>query len=237
TIAETLGRGDGLLRVFAIYYAATGLITFAVQASSSRFMLERWGLAAATGTPSMALVLGSAAGLIAPGAASVLVMRASESIFRGSLFRAGYELFFTPIPRAEKRAVKSVIDVGFDRLGDAVAGGLLRLVLFSVAPAARSSTVLSLTIICAMVAFLFASRLNRGYIDALEKGLLQRAVDLDLAEVEDLTTRTAMLRTLGRTHPDVAPTVGEREPRTSRVATVPASVDADLQAIAALRRR
>ena len=52
--------------------------------------------------------------------------------------RAGYELFFTPIPPAEKRAVKSVIDVGFDRLGDAVAGGILRLVLLGVAPAARS---------------------------------------------------------------------------------------------------
>ena len=237
TIAETLGRGDGLLRFFAIYYAATGLITFAVQASSSRFMLERWGLAAATGTPSMALVLGSAAGLIAPGAASVLVMRASESIFRGSLFRAGYELFFTPIPRAEKRAVKSVIDVGFDRLGDAVAGGLLRLVLFSVAPAARSSTVLSLTIVCATVAFLFASRLNRGYIHALEKGLLQRAVDLDLGEVEDLTTRTAMLRTLGQTQVDIGWAPAGRQRAPAAEGTVPAGLDPDLQTIVTLRSR
>src|SRR5207247_8196511 len=186
TIAETLGRGDGLLRVFAIYYAATGLITFAVQASSSRFMLERWGLAAATGTPSMALVLGSAAGLIAPGAASVLVMRAGENICRGSLFRSGYELFFTPIPRAEKRAVKSVIDVGFDRLGDAVAGGLLRLVILLIVPALRGPVVLTVMMISAALAMLFASRLNRGYINALENGLLQRAVGLDSGEVEAL---------------------------------------------------
>jgi ATP:ADP antiporter, AAA family len=224
TIAETVGRGDGLLRFFAIYYAATGLITFAVQASSSRFMLERWGLAAATGTPSLALVLGSAAGLLVPGAASVVVMRAGESILRGSLFRAGYELFFTPIPRAEKRAVKSVIDVGFDRLGDAVAGGVLRIVLFSVVPAARLSTVLALTIVCATVAFVFASRLNRGYIDALEKGLLQRAVDLDLGEVEDLTTRTAMLRTLGHTQVDIGWTRVERERSSTAEGTVPAGI-------------
>ena len=49
--------------------------------------------------------------------------RGGESVFRGSLFRTGYELFFTPIPPHDKRAAKSIIDVGFDRLGDAVGGG------------------------------------------------------------------------------------------------------------------
>ena len=52
--------------------------------------------------------------------------RGGESVFRSSLFRAGYELFYTPIPAAEKRAAKSIIDVAFDRLGDAVGGGLVR---------------------------------------------------------------------------------------------------------------
>ena len=56
-------------------------------------------------------------------------------MFRGSLFRAGYEIFYTPMPPAEKRAAKSIIDVGFDRLGDAVGGGLVRLLLLL--PAAR----------------------------------------------------------------------------------------------------
>src|SRR4029078_5443340 len=39
---ETLGRGDHLLRFFAIYYAATSLIAFALQALSSRAVLERF---------------------------------------------------------------------------------------------------------------------------------------------------------------------------------------------------
>ena len=56
-----------------------------------------------------------------------------ESVFRGSLFRAGYEVFYTPIPTGEKRAAKSLIDVGFDRLGDALGGGAIPLFLM-VAP-------------------------------------------------------------------------------------------------------
>jgi ATP:ADP antiporter, AAA family len=237
TIAETLGRGDSLLRFFAIFYAATGLVTFAVQASSSRFMLERWGLAAVAGTPSLALMIGGVASLVAPGAASVVGMRAGENICRGSLFRAGYELFFTPIPRAEKRAVKSVIDVGFDRLGDAVAGGLLRLVILLIVPALRAPVVLAVMMMSAALAMLFASRLNRGYINALEKGLLQRAIDLDLGEVEDLTTRTTMLRTLGRGEMAIGPSLMEGERTTRRETTGSVAVDPDLQAIITLRSR
>ena len=55
---------------------------------------------------------------------------------------------------------------------------------------------------CSAAAMLAASRLNRGYIDTLEKSLLNRAVELDLSDVEDATSRTLMLRTLGVTRSD-----------------------------------
>jgi len=191
----TVGRGDNLLRFFALYYAATSLITFIVQASSSRFVLDRFGLALTTSTPSLALLAGSVGSLFAPGFGSVLAARGGESIFRGSLFRAGYELFYTPIPAAEKRAAKSIIDVAFDRLGDAVAGGLVRLTLL-VAPAAQSSLILSLGMACSAAAVLAASRLNRGYINSLENSLMTRGGDIDVSDVEDGTTRTLMLDAL-----------------------------------------
>ena len=59
-------------------------------------------------------------GIAWPGLRSIIVARAGEAVFRGSLFRSGYELFYTPIPVSEKRAAKSLIDVGVDRLGDAL---------------------------------------------------------------------------------------------------------------------
>ena len=43
------GRGDALLRFFAVYYAAISLITFVVQTSASRLALEKLGLAVTTG--------------------------------------------------------------------------------------------------------------------------------------------------------------------------------------------
>jgi ATP:ADP antiporter, AAA family len=175
----TFGRGDMLLRFFSVYYAATSLLTFLVQTSASRTVLERFGLAATASTPSGALLAGSLGSLIVPGFPSLLLARASESVFRSSLFRAGYELFYTPIPSEEKRAAKSFIDVGFDRLGDAVGGGLVRLV-FLLAPAAESSDViLGLAVACSAAAMFAASWLNRGYLGTLESSLLHRASNLD----------------------------------------------------------
>jgi hypothetical protein len=158
-------------------------------------------------------------------------------VFRGSLFRAAYELFYTPIPAAEKRAAKAIIDVGFDRLGDAVGGGMVRIVLL-VAPAAQYSAILSLAMACSAAAMLAASRLNRGYIDTLEKSLLNRAVELDLSDIEDATSRTLMLRTLGLTRSDFGlrrPPRTDPPPRSGPPATP--ALDPEVQAIVQLRSR
>ena len=99
------------------------------RAVSAPLVLEKLGLAVTTATPSLALVIGGLGGLIFPGLGGALVARAGESTLRGSLFKTGYEIFFTPIASHDKRAAKSIIDVGFDRLGDAVGGGLIRLLI------------------------------------------------------------------------------------------------------------
>jgi hypothetical protein len=214
---RTFGRGDNLLRFFAIYYAATSLITFVVQMSSSRFVLERFGLAMTTSTPSFALLAGSVGGLLAPGLSSMVAARGGETVFRGSLFRAGYELFYTPIPAAEKRAAKSIIDVAFARLGDALGGGMVRAVLL-VAPAAQYSAILGLGIACSAGAIAAASRLNRGYIKTLEKSLLNRAVEIDWSDIQDGTSRTLMIQTLGLARPDFGPADADEDTMTGMAA-------------------
>jgi hypothetical protein len=235
---ETFGRGDNLLRFFAVYYAATSLITFVIQMSSSRFMLERFGLALTASTPSLALFAGGFFGLLSPGFGAIAVARGAESVFRGSLFRAGYELFYTPIPAAEKRAAKSIIDVAFDRLGDAVGGGMVRAALL-LASSVQSSVIVTLAMACSAAAMLAASRLNRGYIATLEKSLLNRAVELDLSDLEDSTSRTLMLRTLGVTRSDFGLRVPPQADVPPRPGPAPAlaALDPDLQAILQLRSR
>jgi hypothetical protein len=209
--ATGLGSGDGLIRFFALYYAATSVITFLIQTSASRLALERLGLALAGASPSLALLAGGAGALITPGLAGITVARGGESVLRGSLFRAGYELLYTPIPRAEKRAAKSIIDVGFDRLGDALGGGAVWIVLL-VLPSAPSMLILSLAMACSAAAVVIASRLNHGYIQTLERSLREQAIELDLSEVQDDMTRTIVMRTL--TQPRLV--VGAGDVRTSR---------------------
>jgi hypothetical protein len=239
----TFGRGDALLRFFAIYYAAISVITFIVQASLSRTVLEKLGLAVSAGTPSMALLGGGLGALAVPGLAGAIVARGSESVFRGSLFRSGYEIFYTPIPPREKRAAKSVIDVGFDRLGDAVGGGLVRLALM-LAPAYQITAILLLAIACSAAALIVASRLNRGYIQTLERSLLDRALEIDLPDVEDMTTRTVMMRSMtsfrlpATARHGIAALAGDSSP----TRTLPASgaldkLDPDMLQILALRSR
>jgi ATP:ADP antiporter, AAA family len=230
---RTFGRGDNLLRFFAIYYAATSLITFVVQMSSSRFVLERFGLAMTTSTPSFALLAGSVGGLLAPGLSSMVAARGGETVFRGSLFRAGYELFYTPIPAAEKRAAKSIIDVAFDRLGDALGGGMVRAVLL-VAPAAQYSTILGLGIACSAGAIAAASRLNRGYIKTLEKSLLNRAVEIDWSDIQDGTSRTLMIQTLGLARPDFGPAEADEDTLTGMAAP---TADPEIREVLSLRSR
>jgi len=181
---ETFGSGDGLLRFFALYYAATSLISFGLQTMGSRAALERFGLALTTSTPSIALVAGGIAGLVAPGLGSILVARGGESILRASWFRAGYEQFFTPIPVADKRAAKSIIDVAVDRLGDAAGGGLVRVATVFL-PAMQSSAIISMAIVSSLGAIVAASHLNRWYVRTLESSLVRRSGALDVAVTND----------------------------------------------------
>jgi ATP:ADP antiporter, AAA family len=236
---RTFGRGDNLLRLFAVYYAATSLITFVLQASASRVALQRLGLSVTTSSPSLAVIASGIGGLVAPGLPSMLVARMGESVFRGSLFRTGYELFYTPIPAAQKRAVKSIIDVGFDRAGDAVGGGLIRAAMVAVPAAAQHSVILATAMVCSGAALLAASRLKRGYIETLETSLVNRAVEIDLSEVQDLTTRTLMLKTLHRSDADVAAGRATRpeSPTRSIGAASALAAQADVQDVLSLRSR
>jgi hypothetical protein len=228
------GNGDSLLRFFALFYAGTSLITFVLQTSTSRLALEKLGLATSAGSASLALFLGGLGMLAAPGFPAATAARGGESVFRGSLFRAGYELFYTPIPVREKRAAKSLIDVGVDRFGDALGGGVVQLILLF-APAAQFGFILFATLVSSAAAIVVASRLNVGYVRTLERSLLNRAVELDLSEVEDLTTRTVMLRTLHGGLPTMDRTATVIPP--PRAAAVPEGIDPEVQEILALRSR
>jgi len=233
-VKATFGKGPELGKFFSRYNAALSLITFLVQTTASRIALERLGLAVAAATPGTTFLVGGATTLLFPGFWSVVTTRWTEAVLRASVYRAGYELFYTPIPPKEKRAVKSIIDVGVDRSADIVGNTVLALL-----PRPGITLLMSVGMGCSAVAVLIGSRLKRGYTQTLEKSLLNRAVELDLSEVEDLTTRTTMLRTLSMTQPMLSSAAVRAEAGLSarKEAVVPPITDPAIQQIMILRSR
>lgn len=231
-VKATFARGSSLGSFFSLYYAGVSLITFAIQTFGSHAVLQKLGLTAAMSAPSLSFVVGGVASLLFPGLRSMVSTRASEAVFRGSLLRSGYELFYTPIAPDDKRAIKGVVDVGVDRSGDIIGAGAIQLLLW--APLFNlPSTLLTLAIVFSLAALFVASRLSRGYVKALEQSLLNRAVELDLSDVEDRQTRTILLKALHRSQTET----GDARTRPTGAVPVTASTDREVQDILELRSR
>ncbi len=166
--AETSAHYSGsaaLVAFFGPFYMGLSLLALVVQALFSKRSLDRLGLSGTVALHPLATGLGAAVALVRPGLASVLVARGGNGILRDSLFRSGYELLYTPLPPARKRATKAVIDVGADKLGAVLGAGVV-LVHVGHHPVGVRFLLLAVIATC-LVALVVARRLNAGYVAAL----------------------------------------------------------------------
>jgi hypothetical protein len=162
-------------------------------------------------------------------ALSGLLQIAEEIGLRGSLFGSGYELFYTAVAPGDKRAVKSLIDVGADRAGDAVGSAGVSLML--VMSPGRNGPILVLACCMSIIAVLLTMRLRQGYLHALETSLVERAIELDPSIVEDAATRSVLMRSVYKRSPGFA----DRPPTRAAVATPFSASDSFLRRAADLR--
>lgn len=183
---EAFGEGGGLVRVFSSFYSAVALITFVTQVTLSRLSLDRLRVAEIAGLLPLSVIGGATGVLVAPGLLAAGIARGFEVVVRNSLFRSGYELLYTPVAPEEKRATKAVVDVGAERLGDAIGGalvaGVLALGLGGTVPA-----LLVLALGLAVVGLWVTRRLHRGYVRALQSNLVRSAVPLEAGAPADLS--------------------------------------------------
>jgi hypothetical protein len=193
--AASYAEGETLLRFFAVFYTAVSACTFLVQALFARRSLERLGLANTAATLPCGIAIGSILAVIAPGLASAAAARGGETVLRSSLFRSGYELFYTPLSATEKRSTKTIVDVGADRLGDAVGAGIVRAILL-IGTSFALTILLVGALALSLLAVAIARVLQRGYVTALGRSLREQAVDLDLSMIEDSTTRGTIMQTV-----------------------------------------
>jgi len=193
-VKARLARED-LQLFFALFHTTVSLIGCVVQAAVTRLLLEKSGLGVTVSILPATVTIGSLGASLWPGLPSAAIARGSEVVAHNSLFRSGYELFYTSVPPAEKRSAKQIIDVGFERLGDMAGFGIIRCLLW-VVPGAARPVMLGTAAGAGLVGIWIARRLDRGYVMALERNLRNRAVELKLEDAQDRTTRATLMRTL-----------------------------------------
>jgi HEAT repeat protein len=186
-------NGEELLRFFAAFYTATALLGILIQVTALRGLLGRLGIAQSAALLPAGVTAGAVGAFLVPGLAPVVVARGTEVVLRSSLFRAAYELLFTPVAPREKRATKLLVDVGAARVGDAAGGALIQTALMLVG-AAAGRVLLGVTVTLSVGALAVARRLHRGYVGALEGSLHRRAGDLPDIVHDDAA---ALLQTVG----------------------------------------
>jgi ATP:ADP antiporter, AAA family len=185
--------GEELLRLFAAFYTVTALLGISIQVTTLRGVLGRLGIARSAALLPAGVSLGAIGAFLIPGLVPVLLARGAEVVLRSSLFRAAYELLFTPVAPREKRATKLLIDVGAARIGDVIGGALIAVALV-ITGGGAGKILLGLTVVLSLGALVVARRLHLGYVSALE-GSLQRRVGEIPDPLHD--EGSALLQTVG----------------------------------------
>jgi ATP:ADP antiporter, AAA family len=222
-------NGAELVRFFAIFYTVSGIVTFLVQVALSRRVLETYGLSGAVGSLPFAAALAGFLGLAMPGLASATAGRGGEAVLRSSFFRSGYELFFAAIPRRRRREIKPILDIGFERFGDMLGGLAVSAFLLS-GPRVSTQLMLAGAAITGLIGFWISQRLHAGYVNALENNLLNQSIHIEISDIRDSVTRSAVMQTMSkraRIHDSRTITVPRAE--------TPKVVDPIVQRVAALR--
>ena len=133
--ADRFAAGS-LLGAFAVFHAGISVLGLLLQAGAQpRPPCATWASPArsACAPPRPPRARSSARSF--PGLATATLVRGAYESLTNSLFRSGYELLYTPLPEAEKRRVKAIVDVGVDKVG-ALAGSAVVALTLALAPLA-----------------------------------------------------------------------------------------------------
>jgi ATP/ADP translocase len=204
---DYFGKGPQLVRFFGLFYAGTALTAVVVQASLGRFVLGRLGLGGSVASHPVVVGAASVLGFVLPTPWRGILPRGLDVVVRGSTFRAGYELLYTPLAEAAKRSAKSVIDVACDCAGKG-AGAMLILLLVSLAPFHPFVSVNAAAVVIAGSEFILARRLRAEYVSALEGGLRRQGSDLKQAAAYSLADFTVARSMAGLDHAAVLNALG-----------------------------
>jgi len=173
-------KGPALLAFFSCFWLVVGILSFGLQVSFGKLALEKLGIALTVALLPAVVIFGGAVGLAVPGLWTTAILRGGEATQRNSLFRAAYEMLYTPLSEEKKRSTKMLIDVGFDRMGTVTAAGIV-MVALGVAGRSAEMVLLVAAIGIAMVTLTRSRALHMGYVSVLEESLRKEASEAGVA--------------------------------------------------------
>jgi ATP:ADP antiporter, AAA family len=167
-----------LQQFLARFYIVVGVATSLAQVAAGS-SVRRLGLGRTISSLPLGLGIFGALALVFQAFPMIVIVRGMESALRSSLFRSGYELLFVPMDPAEKRRVKTFLDVACDRAGDAVGAVIVQVILLLAVPLALTSflnpTLLAVVIVLAAAGLALGRRLDRLYLGVVERRLARHA--------------------------------------------------------------
>ncbi|HEY7511540.1 MAG TPA: hypothetical protein VIG50_14860, partial [Vicinamibacteria bacterium] len=199
-----LGGGAALMSFFALFHAVTGVLALLAQVTVVGPLLTRLGPAWTLAAPALATAVGAMAALVWPGLAAIVALRGGHATLRNSAFRSGYELLYTPLPEAEKRPAKVIVDVACDRIGG-IAGSLAVMLVLALAGERSPAVLVGVVAACAGATLALTPVLRRGYVGALAGSLRASSGPGDAPSIVDPAT----LLTLASVHAQAPSLLGE----------------------------
>jgi hypothetical protein len=188
TLQATLSKEE-LVTFFAYFYIAIDIGSFLLQTFVGSRALQWFGFGGTIIVLPLGIILSGLITFVVRSLMTVTLLRGAANLLTNSFFGPGYELFFTPISPADKRASKILIDVGANRSGSLL-GGLLVMGLLLL-PGPTGSYILFAVMVFAGMMSLLIFMLNRGYISQLVDNLRSRTLNVEETKTRDKATENS----------------------------------------------
>ncbi len=183
---------EQLVTFFSYFYVGIGIGSFLLQTLVGHKALRWLGLGGTMAILPLTAIFGGMITLAFRNLVTVTLLRAGTNLLSNTLFKSGFELLFTPISPADKRASKILIDVGADRSGEML-GSLLIMGLLLI-PGPTNDYLLFNAMLLAGAMLLLIFLLHRSYVSQLASNLRSGTLEPDQIEIKDATTeRTVAL--------------------------------------------
>lgn len=192
--AARFAPGASLLGAFGAFHGLMSVVGLLLQTTMSRTALRHLGIAGTVALRPALTAVSSLLGATLPGFATATFARGAHESLTNSLFRSAYELLYTPVPEAEKRRVKALVDVSVDKVGTFLGSGLAALA-FVLAPGGWAPALFGTAAVLSLAALALSRRLHLGYVRTLEQSLLAGRVRLNADDVVDRATQVTLAHT------------------------------------------